>query len=384
MTTVTHEHGSFWSDATVGSVVRRTLILTAIWTVPVIIGTAGHFFGMAVEGRGMPNSHIFGHSFAMWYAWIPATPLIFALHRALPLDGRGWRRAVLAHATLATLVFLFQSWALLVTGRMTGHLPATRSVLMRLTDLVVNQYLFDLLTYAGVLAVAIGLDYARRYRDRDLRASQLQAQLASARLDALRAQLQPHFLFNALNSVAMLIRRERKQEALDVVVGFGELLRYVLEESGTKDVPLSDEIRFLQRYLQIEQVRHRERLIVDLRVAPEAEHALVPNLILQPLVENALRHAVGTSTAPTTLRIDASRRSSRLHLEVEDDGPGLPAGFSIEDSAGVGLRNTRDRLREIFGADATFSLGPGAATGVLAVIELPFREDARAALVRAG
>src|SRR4029078_3437702 len=134
----------------------------------------------------------------------------------------------------------------------------------------------------------------------------------------------------------------------------------VLEESGTKDVPLSDEIRFLQRYLQIEQVRHRERLIVDLQVTPEAEHALVPNLILQPLVENALRHAVGTSSGPTTLRVHATRASTRLHLEVEDDGPGLPAGFSIDESAGVGLRNTRDRLREIFGAEATFSLGPGA------------------------
>ncbi|MEP7347788.1 MAG: histidine kinase [Gemmatimonadaceae bacterium] len=375
---------AFLNDAAVGSVVRHAFILTALWTVPVIIGTAGHFFGMAVEGKGMPAWHIFGHSFAMWYAWIPATPLIFALHRALPMDGKGWRRAVLAHLTLATLVFLFQSWAIMVTGRMTGHLPATRSVLMRLTDLVVNQYLFDLLTYAGVLAVAIGLDYARRYRDRDLRASQLQAQLASARLDALRAQLQPHFLFNALNSVAMLIRRERKQEALDVVVGFGELLRYVLEESGTKDVPLSDEIRFLERYLQIEQVRHRERLIVELRVTPEAERALVPNLILQPLVENALRHAVGTSNTSITVRINATRTESRLRLEVEDDGPGLPAGFSIEESAGVGLRNTRDRLREIFGADSTFSLGPGATRGVLAIIEFPYREEARPAMVRAG
>ena len=383
MTTDTTGYPAFWNDAPLGRVVRRTAILTALWTVPVIIGTAGHFFGMAVEGRGMPNSHIFGHSFAMWYAWIPATPLIFSLHRALPMDNRGWRRATLAHLTLATLVFLFQSWAVMVTGRITGHLPATRSVLMRLTDLVVNQYLFDLLTYAGVLAAVIGLDYARRYRDRDLKASQLQAQLASARLGALRAQLQPHFLFNALNSVAMLIRRDRNKEALDVVVGFGELLRYVLEESGTKDVPLSDEIRFLERYLQIEQVRHRERLIVDLRVTPEADLALVPNLILQPLVENALRHAVGARNSPTTLRIQATRRSSTLLLEVEDDGPGLPAGFSIEESAGVGLRNTRDRLREIFGVDASFSLGPGTTAGVLAVIELPYREEAPIAIARA-
>jgi len=371
-------------DVAIGRIVRRTAILTAIWTVPVIIGTAGHFFGMAVEGRGMPNSHIFGHSFAMWYAWIPATPLIFALHRALPLDSRSWPKALPAHLALASVIFLFQSWAILLVGRLTGHLPATRSLLMRMTDLVVNQYVFDLLTYAGLLAAVIGLDFAKRYRDRDLRASQLQAQLASARLDALRAQLQPHFLFNALNSVAMLIRRERKQEALDFVVGFGELLRYVLDESGTKDVPLADEIHFLQRYLQIEQVRHRDRLIVDIQVTPEAERALVPNLILQPLVENALRHAVGTSSTPTTLNVHATRVGNRLHVEVVDDGGGLPAGFSIEESAGVGLRNTRDRLREIFGDAATFAIAPGSSSGVRATIELPYCEEPHPAMVRAG
>jgi LytS/YehU family sensor histidine kinase len=182
----------------------------------------------------------------------------------------------------------------------------------------------------------------------------------------------------------MLIRRERKQEALDVVVGFGELLRYVLEESGTKDVPLSDEMRFLQRYLQIEQVRHRDRLVVSFEVSAEAERALVPNLILQPLVENSLRHAVGTSSKPTTIRIHATRHQDRLRLVVEDDGPGLPSGFSIEESAGVGLRNTRDRLHEIFGATSQFSIEPRVTGGVRALFELPYVEQARSAMVRAG
>jgi sensor histidine kinase YesM len=193
----------------------------------------------------------------------------------------------------------------------------------------------------------------------------------------LQSQLQPHFLFNALNAIAMLVRRDRKQEAVDVIVGFGELLRYVLDESGTIDVSLGEELRFVRQYLEIERIRLGARLSVRIDAPQEVERAVVPNLILQPLVENALKHSINVRAAGGTVRISAERVGEVLRLEVEDNGEGLPDGFTIDSSAGVGLRNLRDRLAAFFGAASRLELRNGASGGLLAVVEIPFREEAR-------
>jgi two-component system LytT family sensor kinase len=362
------------SDARLGRIVRWGLIFTGIWTIPVIIGSAGHFFGAMVEGGGMPPSHVFGHSFAMWYVWIPATPLIMAAYRRLPVSRANWPKATLAHLGILAGTFLLQTWTTLVAGHATGHIRQETGFLENLTMLVVNLLLYDLLIYGGVIAVAIGLDFARRYRDRDLRASQLETQLERARLAALQSQLQPHFLFNALNSVAMLVRRERKEEALGMVIGFSELLRYVLDEAGTIDVPLEEELGFVRRYLEIEQVRHRERLRVDYEIAAETKRALVPNLVLQPLVENAIKHGISHLTGGGLIVVRSARDGETLRLEVVNDGPPLPADFAIEESQGVGLRNLRERLTAIVGADGSLTLGAGpGGRSARAVVTLPFR-----------
>jgi sensor histidine kinase YesM len=175
----------------------------------------------------------------------------------------------------------------------------------------------------------------------------------------------------------MLVRRDRKEEAVDVIVGFGELLRYVLDESGTIDVSLGEELRFVRQYLEIERVRLGERLSVRIDVAPDVERAVVPNLILQPIVENALKHSITVRPEGGTVRISVERRGDVLRLEVEDDGPGLPNGFTIDGAGGVGLRNLRDRLSAFFGAAARLDLRNGASGGLLAVVEIPFREEAR-------
>jgi two-component system, LytTR family, sensor kinase len=352
--------------------------------VPVILGTAGHFFGLMVGNDSMPPSHIVGHSVAMWFPWIPATPAIFWLQRR-------WSRAthgetststlrlslILLHVVTLGAVFIAQSVATLTVGHATGHVPPRVSWADNLTQLVVNLLLYDVFIYLGVAAVAAGIDYATRYRDRDLRASQLETQLERARMVTLQAQLQPHFLFNALNAIAMLVRRDRKQEAIDVVVGFGELLRYVLNETGTLDVSLAEEIGFVRRYLEIERVRLGDRLRVTFDVDAEAQRALVPNLLLQPLVENALKHGIVVRPEGGALRITGARRGETLRLEVEDDGPGLDPDLSLEhvDSRGIGLRNLRDRIGVFFGDAASFSIGPAASGGTLAVIQIPYRAD---------
>jgi two-component system LytT family sensor kinase len=336
--------------------------------------------------EGMPSSHIFGHSFAMWYVWIPVTPIVFWLHRRFPLTKPRWPVAVIAHLLTFCAVFLVQSWVTVVVGHMTGHVLATTSWWRYLTFLVVELLLYDMLIYIGIVAVAAWIDSARRYRDRDLRASQLETQLERAHVEMLQTQLQPHFLFNALNAIAMLVRRDRKQEAVDVIVGFGELLRYVLDESGTIDVSLGEELRFVRQYLEIERVRLGERLSVTIDVTPGIERAVVPNLILQPIVENALKHSITVRPEGGRVRIGVERRGDVLRLEVEDDGPGLPDGFTIEGAGGVGLRNLRDRLSAFFGSSGRLDLRNVASGGLLAVVEIPFREEARATpqLARTG
>lgn len=374
------------NDEAIGRAVRWGAVLTGVWTVPVIIGTASHFFGMMVEGGGMPASHIIAHSFAIWYVWIPFTPVIFAAYRRRPVSRSAWLGAALLHLGVIVPLFLAQTFAALVVGHYTGHVPPDVTYAQELTNGVVNLFPYDILIYVGVLAVAFGLDYARRYRDRDLRASQLETQLERARLAALQSQLQPHFLFNALNSVAMLVRRDRKDEALDTLIGFGELLRYVLDEAGTVDVPLDEELRFVRRYLEIEQVRYRDRLQVEWDVAADTRAALVPNLILQPLVENAVKHGISHLPNGGRLRVAAHRaeNGAALRIEVENDGPPVDAMVSIAEAQGTGLRNLRDRLMAIVGPSTRLEVGPAPTfTGALAVVEIAFRETAAPALAKA-
>jgi hypothetical protein len=346
---------------------------------------------MMVEGGdGMPASHVFGHSFAIWYVWIPFTPVIFALYRRRPVSRSVWGGVALLHLGVIVALFLAQTFAALVVGHYTGHVPPQMTYAQELTNGVVNLLPYDVLIYVGVLAVAFGLDYAHRYRDRDLRASQLETQLERARLAALQSQLQPHFLFNALNSVAMLVRRDRKEEALDTLIGFGELLRYLLDEAGTVDLPLDEELGFVRRYVEIEQVRYRDRLRVEWDVAPDARSALVPNLILQPLVENAVKHGIAHLPNGGRLRIAAQRRENdggaTLRIEVENDGPPVDGMIGVAESQGTGLRNLRDRLAAIVGPSTKLEVGSAPTfTGALAVVEMTFRETAvpAAALAKA-
>jgi LytS/YehU family sensor histidine kinase len=212
--------------------------------------------------------------------------------------------------------------------------------------------------------------YYARYRERELAASQLQGQLAHAQLQALRMQLNPHFLFNALNSISMLVRGGRSAEAVRMLAGLGDLLRGVLEEERPNEVPLREELNFLTRYLAIEQIR-ADRLQVRMEVAPELMDARVPNLILQPLVENAIRHGISRSSAAGLVEIGAWRENGSLLLSVRDDGPGLAAG--AEGREGVGLANVRARLARMYGDQQGLEMENAEGGGTRVTLRLPHR-----------
>ncbi|HEU4681111.1 MAG TPA: histidine kinase, partial [Gemmatimonadales bacterium] len=231
--------------------------------------------------------------------------------------------------------------------------------------------------FAGRAALA--LDNARLYtqvrlaHERDLRTSQLESQLMQARLEALRAQLNPHFLFNALNTIAMLVRRQANTHALQGIVGLSQLLRQVLDRRGEPEVTLGEELALVQHYLSVEQLRFQDRLGVSVSVPPEVLDARVPSLILQPLVENAVRHGVSRRGETGRIAISGRRHHGTLRLEVRDNGPGFPDGWDPTTSAGIGLANTRERLQRLYGPTHRFKARNGPQGGAVVSVTIPFR-----------
>lgn len=244
-----------------------------------------------------------------------------------------------------------------------------------------RHYEADDLTYVELIGarVALAIDNARLFREarearnRSVRAAELEAQLARARLDALQAQLNPHFLFNALNTVAMLVRRGANADALRGVVSLSELLRKVLVGNRSLEVPLHEELAVVEHYLSIERMRFRDRLTVAVEADADVRDALVPSLILQSMVENAVRHGIAPSKSGGHVAIRCHRRNDVLAIEVRDNGTGLPEGWDPRATAGIGLANTRERLERLYHDTHVFEVRSAPGSGTVATIEIPLR-----------
>jgi two-component system, LytTR family, sensor kinase len=234
-----------------------------------------------------------------------------------------------------------------------------------------SHVLVGVILYGGLLAVGRMLAVNERARRLALREAQLEADLVRARLDALRLEIQPHFLFNTLNTIAALIRVRSNDQALKMLLGLSDLMRATLERAPTQVTPLPLEIAFTQGYVELQQVRFGDRLEVHYAIAPESDACLVPAFLLQPIVENAFRHGIGARAGRCRLEIAAAIAGDRLRLTVRDDGAGLPAGFDLDRHAGTGLSNVRTRLRNLYGAPASLAIAPQAGGGTLVTVDLP-------------
>jgi signal transduction histidine kinase len=317
-----------------------------------------------------------GHALIMetpyWGFWAALFPLIVLIARRLPVTRRTVARMVPVQVVIglgmALAHYTVTLWFMGVIGHATWNTSGHTFLPHYLTGLRM-QFPSHLVGYVIVLGVALGLEYYRKYRERELTASQLAAQLSQAQLQALRMQLNPHFLFNAMNSIAMLVRRNDNARAVRMLAGLGDLLRYVLEDARAEEVSLGEELQFIERYLEIERVRFQDRLRVTTDVAEETLAALVPNLLLQPLVENALRHGIARKVNRGTIEIAARRLGDRLILQVRDDGPGVSETARLD---GVGIANTRRRLEQAYGSEHSFELRSGPQGGASATVSLPF------------
>ena len=228
--------------------------------------------------------------------------------------------------------------------------------------------------YMPILLVAHAVWYYKKLRERDLRTSQLEAQLSQARLQALKSQLQPHFLFNTLHSISALVLTDA-HAADRMIVRLSDLLRMSLESSDVQETTLAREIEFVLSYVEIEKIRFADRLKVVLEIAPDTLDAQVPHLVLQPLVENAVRHGIAKRSADGVVRIAAKREGERLFLEVRDNGPGL--GELDPQSTGVGLTATRDRLQTLYGNDQAVEIRNVPQSGLEVSVQIPFRTESR-------
>jgi LytS/YehU family sensor histidine kinase len=228
--------------------------------------------------------------------------------------------------------------------------------------------------YWLLLGFGTALQFSRDHAANELRELELRRSLAAAQLDTLKMQLQPHFLFNTLNGVASLAQSGDTDAVVRVVEHLGTLLRLSMEMSARQFVTLNEELAFVDAYLAIEEVRFGERLRIVRRIAPDARRALVPNLILQPLVENALTHGLSGRLEASLLEIAARRDGTVLHIAVRDDGPGVPAGWSLAANAGAGLRNVRDRIQSLFPGACAFHVENGATGGAVARLSIPFAD----------
>jgi two-component system LytT family sensor kinase len=312
------------------------------------------------------------------YIWALLTPAILFLGRRFSIDHRPWLPAAL-HLLLGAGFSVFElSLESALYSRLNlfpGVMKDFRGAFAHLLPLGFHG---GVLQYWMVLGVQWGVLYYHRYQERsrelltfELRASELQSQLMSARLNALKMQLQPHFLFNTLNAITVLVRQQKSKDAEQMLGHLSDLLRGVLEDVDAQEVSLRRELEYLQLYLAIEQVRFRDRLRVEISADPETQEASVPQFILQPIVENAIRHGIGRSSSAGRIVISASKNNGTMKLRVEDDGPGLSPNDSSKDH-GVGLANTRARLQQLYGDDARLEIEDCGQDGVVVTMTIPF------------
>lgn len=354
---------------------RYGLQLFGAATVLGLIAAGQFYLAARMEGEQVPFIAAVVWAMPFWYLWAILVPAVVFVARRLPIERTRWISRTALHLAIAigfAFVHSLPMFAIQWFAQPGESLDlANRSPIAMLMVFVAYEFTSNMLAYGTIVGVTHAIGFYRRFRERQLAAIQLETQLARAQVRALRMQLNPHFLFNAMNSIAMLIRHQERDEAVRTVAGLSDLLRYVLEDTREQEVPLQQELEFVQRYLAIEEVRFRDRLEVRIDAEPVTLDALVPNLILQPLVENAIRHGIAKRAAARSVLVSARKSGGDLVLEVTDDGPGLAQAPSPEGN-GVGLRNTQERLRQLYGERQAFEIDNGPLQGAVARVSLPY------------
>jgi two-component system, LytTR family, sensor kinase len=366
--------GKQWMKTRLGRIVLTALA----WTI------LGCVFALPDLSAGTDWRHALLLSLTLWWSWGIVTPLILWTDRQIPVSSKQLARRVLAHflpSLLVTSVYVY----LLGTIRAAFGINEWNSVptIRFLLDALRGMFLWNWLIYWLILGAWQASRYYDHYIASELRLERMEKNFSEARLNALRMQLDPHFLFNALNTISSQLERDPKL-ARRMIEHLGDLLRLSLASKDRQEVPLAEEIAFLEHYLAIQKIRFGDHLRFETQIAPEVKYASVPFLFVQPLVENAIRHGISRRASGGTVIVSAQRDGNRLDIRVLDDGVGLPAGWTLENSGGVGLSVTRQRVAALYPDRETgFAVNRRANGGTEVEISLPLRwtgKDAHAAV----
>lgn len=353
---------------------RKALLFISIAALFGLLSTSQLYSIFRFEGRETPFWRVFIWQSSGWFIWSLLSPFVLKLGEHFRIERHRLLISISNHI-IASLCFTVFHLCLYTLIR--WQFPISPSEPLSLASsfffTVTSYFHFDILIYWAILGAGYAIDFYRKYQERELTAVQLKQQLTAAQLQTLRMQLHPHFLFNTLHTISMLVRKQENQLAVRMISGLSDLLRYALKEKNSQEVTLKQELDFVQHYLEIEQIRFQDRLHLRFTVEQEIMEARVPNLILQPLVENAVRHGIGASASAGLIEITAKRENGNLLMQVQDDGTGLAEGWQSEIHTGIGLINTRERLLQHYGAEYAFDIKNASPKGVIASIRIPYR-----------
>jgi signal transduction histidine kinase len=355
----------------------RLAIIWGIWTFIGLVFTLQGYFTSYRSERPIPFMESLYMQMIWAYVFALATPLILWAVTRIPLERDNWVRGAFMHLPISVVlavgltamgrILVWVRWGWLQDRPLTFE-SITRFVIANFTEAIGIYLLIALIGYA--------FSYYRRFREGQVRTLQLEAQLSHAQLQALKMQLHPHFLFNTLHSISALLHKDA-EAARKMITRLGDFLRLTLENSGTQEVTLRQEMEFLSCYLEIERIRFQDRLVTHMDVAQQTLDAKVPNLILQPIVENAIRHGIAPRSTQGLIEIEAKQRNGTLRIQVRDNGPGLSLHRTSENlfKKGLGLANTETRLEQLYGTTHRFNLSNNPDGGLIVTLEIPFHRD---------
>lgn len=347
--------------------------ILGIWFAYGLCDACQTVLSMNAEGKHHPGLPIFATDLASWLPWALATPVVIAIARRYPLArGTSVRSITLHLAVFAIITAIAESWSSGLTMLFNPWQDAHPTFVGTWTMMYLFQCVPFLTVYALIVTVTLVMDGRASMTRQMTEAARLNEELSKAQLAALRRQIDPHFMYNTLNSIAGLVRENLNDAAVSMIVGLSEFLRRSSEDSHRSQVALQEEVEYLQRYLEIQKVRFGERLQVSVDIPSDLLRAQVPTLLLQPLVENAIKHGIAKRVAGGAVRVAGACHDSRLCLSVYNDGPNLPTDWEAAQS-GVGIRNLRTRLQILHGSDSELQLTRANAAGVEVLVTLPFK-----------
>ena len=366
-------------EALVKGVWRQRLVnaglIFGLWTlVGLFFASQIYFYSVNTEYE-TPFSKALVWQLSAVYLIALATPLILWLSKRFRLDSPRWLRSVIVHLIASIIIgWVLTAGHAILDGWFSGRLNSLS--LQSFWRIVYVNLDKNLLNYWLIVFISNAVNYYRRYRESELAATKLAAQLSEAQLNALKMQLHPHFLFNTLHSISSLLSKDT-ETARRMITRLGDFLRLTLENSGSQEIELCRELEFLTCYLEIERIRFSDRLTVKMEVDAKVLNCLVPNLILQPIVENSIRHAIAPRSTAGTIEVKASQSNGMLRLQIKDNGPGIKLDLIPKKEAqrGIGLSNTRNRLHQLYGDDAHFELINSSEGGLSVTLEIPLVKE---------